>query len=277
MKAKGRLLQLLTITVLVVLSMMVVCVGQDTQSVNQNKTQTMTQSIDSEILETYKEQIEMYINAEVEKRVQEKMEEVYASLHTDEDVVEVSSSEDDQEIEVTVVIEEEVIEEIVEEVNSEELKQLERERIDTIHYNPKNVTEPSNMTVEDIRILLEDTPLAGTEYAFYNIEKDSGINAFYAISVAYQECGRKFKEPRVVNNNNIFGIMGNPYYKSKQECIYYFADFTQRLYLNQGLTSVYTIQPKYCPPDKTWSGDVASFMKEHHTIITSKLTERLLE
>lgn len=153
-----------------------------------------------------------------------------------------------------------------------ERRKQEEKRIAKINYinninKPTYVNETSNLSLEHMREILSKTGLQGTEYAFYKLDQQ-GINFFFAVAVSIQEAGWKTNSYRANSRNDVFGITSvNRYYKSKQECIYYFGDFITRLYLNKGLTTVESINKKYCPGDGGyWSNGVRGVMNKLHSI-----------
>lgn len=135
----------------------------------------------------------------------------------------------------------------------------------------KDITISSNLTIDQIRYMLEGTGLVGTEWAYYNIQQKYGLNLFVAVSISINEAGWQTNSDKALYRNNIYGITtGKQSFISKQECIYHFADFMQRLYINEGLTTVAEIQPKYCPPHKDWTDTVWSNAKKLHNKVISK-------
>lgn len=160
---------------------------------------------------------------------------------------------------------------IVEEKRKAEEAELKRvNQIKSIKLS-KDITVSSNLTIDQIRYMLQDTGLVGTEWAYYNIQQKYGLNLFIATAISINEAGWKTNSYKARYNNNIYGITtGKQSFKSKQECIYHFADFMQRLYINQGLTTIVEIQPKYCPPYSLWDDDVWSIAKKLHNKVISK-------
>lgn len=152
-------------------------------------------------------------------------------------------------------------------------EEAERRRVDQIKSIKlsKDITVSANLTIEQITYMLKDTGLAGTEWAFYKLQQEKGLNVIVCASISINEAGWKTNSHRARYNNNIYGITtGKQSFNSKQDCIYYFADFMQRLYINQGLTTLGEIQPKYCPPYSLWDDDVWSIAKRLHSRVVSK-------
>lgn len=141
-----------------------------------------------------------------------------------------------------------------ERLEREAAERAEQERlaqIDSITANPDNVTELSNLTEEQFYILTKGTWWAGNEWVLMEIEKQYHINAMFVMSVSTLEsgCGTTW---RARTKNNFYGAEVPRYFEDIYENSMYFGDFLNRLYINEGLISVWAIGPKYCPPNRNW-------------------------
>jgi uncharacterized FlgJ-related protein len=148
----------------------------------------------------------------------------------------------------------------------EEERRIEEERlaqIASITSNPDDVTQISNMTLEQMAMATEGTWWEGNEQALYDLEQNYHINAFYAMAVSTLESGNGTSE-RANSRANYYGIESGKHYNTLYECTMYFGDFQNRLYINDDdhLISVWTIGPKYCPPNRKWEVYMANKMNE---------------
>lgn len=152
-----------------------------------------------------------------------------------------------------------------------EQKKREKElQIASITCDPTNITRLSNVTSEQLKIITKDTQWEGNERALEDLEKNYGINLFYCIAVSRLESGNG-TSVIAKRYNNIFGINGDTYYENYHDVTMYFGDFQNRLYVGKGLTSVYTIGPKYCPPNRQWEVEVSSIMNSLYNKLMTTL------
>ena len=152
-------------------------------------------------------------------------------------------------------------------LEKEEAERKERERvaqIESITADPNDVSKVSNLTMEQLHILTEDTWWKGNEQALYDLEHIYGINAFYAMSVSTLESGHGTSE-RARYKDNYYGIEVSTDFGDLYNCTMYFGDFQKRLYIEKGLVSVWNIGPKYCPPNRNWETYMANKMNELYT------------
>lgn len=122
-------------------------------------------------------------------------------------------------------------------------------------YNP---FQRSNLTVDQLNIILAGTGLAGYGQSFYTMEQTYGVNALFCIAVGAHESANFYK---TANWNNYFGFRGSRgwmSFSSPDACIMYFGQLmTTRLYYGK---SIDQIAPIYC--NSSWSGYVRSHMAE---------------
>lgn len=145
----------------------------------------------------------------------------------------------------------------------EEEKQRELKQQRQPHFNPYNVTEPSNLSKEQIHKMLEGTELITLVDALYWYEQEYGVNAIFITSIVALESG--WGTSNVGREyNNLTG------YKSKNGGYYYFNNWgesvqeTFRLIAEEytsedGLfyngKSVWNINVRYCELD-SWSNKI---------------------
>ena len=148
-------------------------------------------------------------------------------------------------------------------------KELEEQQRKQPHFNPYNVTEPSNLSKEQLHKMLEGTALVTVVDALYWYEQEYGVNSIFITSIIALESG--WGESSLSRTHNNLGG-----YKSKDGGYYTFADWgesvqeTFRLiseeYTNEnGLfyngKSVYDINIRYCELG-SWSNKVISIGNE---------------
>ena len=151
---------------------------------------------------------------------------------------------------------------------AEEEARIQREKedariaqIESITADPNDVSKVSNLTEEQYSILTEGTWWEGHEQVLIDLEKRYSINAFYAMSVSTLESGHGTSE-RACSRNNYYGAEVSTHFESLYDNTMYFGDFQNRLYVSEGLTSVWSIGPKYCPPNRNWEVYVSNSMTE---------------
>lgn len=122
--------------------------------------------------------------------------------------------------------------------------------------------------------------LSGMGDVIANAARANGIDPGFLAAIAMHESG-KGTSNAIRNKNNAFGIMtssGIRSFSSLTENINYAADMLRRLYINQGLTTVETIQKKYAPIgasndptslNKYWVNGINTFWKQFTGSITS--------
>ena len=137
----------------------------------------------------------------------------------------------------------------------------EKEEISSVNFNPYNLLERSNMSLDMIYYVLPDCMkyLAG---AFYDAEQNYGVNAIFLISLVREESGNNTSYNAEVLNN-MGGVKNSDgsyrYFDSQYECIDYIGRLIKKHYLtpNQiidgeeyGLyyngTSIWNVNIMYC-------------------------------
>lgn len=128
------------------------------------------------------------------------------------------------------------------------------------------VLQSSNVSASDLDSMLSGTQLAGIGHALVEVEQRYGINAFFTLAVAKLESGNG--QSRIARDkNNLFGmnaIDSNPYnaafsYNSKAHSILDFGERLNRNYIQQGLTSLQSINTKYSS-SSAWASKVNTIM-----------------
>lgn len=134
--------------------------------------------------------------------------------------------------------------------------------------NTKNLTAPSNLTVEQIDSMIQaalskygyadkGSIFLDTAQSLYNAEQTYGINAIYILAVGTWEGGWGTSNA-ARNKYNPFGLMTNSgimSFSSVDEGIMDFARRMREYYFDCGRTEPYSIGKKYCPPNSTRWGD----------------------
>lgn len=131
-----------------------------------------------------------------------------------------------------------------------------------------SVLMKSNLTEEDIRLLIAGTELEGIEAAIIDVEEKYGINALFTLAVARLESGNGTS--RIAQKkNNLFGINaidGNAFnmattFDTKSDSVYYFGDLIKNKYVDKGLDTIQKINKKYCT-STSWASKVTDIMKK---------------
>lgn len=120
------------------------------------------------------------------------------------------------------------------------------------------ITESSELSPDELETIVSGSGLSGLGYAFYDMEQNYGVNAVFAIAVARLESGSGTSY-MAIYDNNLFGMMGLSY-SSKEACIDDFGSLIRYYYFDRGLTTVYSINPVYCPDNYDWAPYVESIM-----------------
>jgi beta-N-acetylglucosaminidase len=136
-------------------------------------------------------------------------------------------------------------------------KENQEKNIDTSNMNPHS---KSNLTVEEINIMLVGTGLESQGQAFKDMENTYNVNALFAMGVAMHESARGYKK---ANTYNYFGFRGNNgwmSFSSAYDCIQYFGKLINSRYSNR--TTISAIQSKYCPDGSPWAQGVINHMNQ---------------
>ena len=147
----------------------------------------------------------------------------------------------------------------------EEQRQRELEEQKKPHFNPYDVSEPSNLTKEQMYKMLEGTALVTIVDALHWYEQEYGVNAIFITSIVALESG--WGESSLARtHNNLTGYIGQngDYYafadwgESVQET---FRLISEEYVSEDGLfyngKSVWNINTRYCELD-SWSGKIVS-------------------
>lgn len=166
-------------------------------------------------------------------------------------------------------------EELARQQEIERLARLEEERkanITRTYYTSSNVSQPSNLTPEELEVALEGTGLAGLGQYFITAEETYGVNGVFLTAIAALESGwgtSHYAQQR----NNLFGYQANDsnpdnatYFSSKAEAIYLVGRKLSENYLNpngkyyNGATPS-GVNVKYCSSED-WATKVVSIMNK---------------
>ena len=138
-------------------------------------------------------------------------------------------------------------------------------QLDSITCEPSDITKISNMTPEQINLLVEDTWLEGEGDTLYQVEQEHGVNVFfiYAVSTLESEFGTS---PRAESRDNYYGIEMLRDFESFENNTRYWADMMNRMYIdNKNIgPNVQNIGPVYCPPNPKWADTISSMMKHQY-------------
>lgn len=138
-------------------------------------------------------------------------------------------------------------------------------QLDSITCEPSDITKISNLTPEQINLLVEDTWLEGEGDTLYQVEQEHGVNVFftYAVSTLESEFGTS---PRAEDRDNYYGIEMLRDFESFENNTLYWADMMNRMYIdNENIgPNVQDIGPVYCPPNPKWADTITSMMKHQY-------------
>jgi len=140
-----------------------------------------------------------------------------------------------------------------------------------ITFNPNNINEISNISYEDLLILLKNTGMEDMTAALIQSEQEYGINALFLVGLIALESGwEQSNRARRTNKMGGVAVYSNmsrgAVYKSKGESVLHIAKFIRRDYLNEdGLyhngTSIWNINTHYCI-GKNWSKNIINIINE---------------
>lgn len=131
-------------------------------------------------------------------------------------------------------------------------------------YVSMNICESSNLSVDEITLMVKDTAFDGLAPALKDID-DKGVNAIFALSVAMLESGNG-RSYLARSQNNIFGL--DPYnggmsFSNKSDCVKYFGNLMKKHYFANGRNTLYDINQMYEPYNSNWSDLVSTIMYEN--------------
>lgn len=140
-----------------------------------------------------------------------------------------------------------------------------REQIESITCDPTDIKKTSNMTTEQIGIMVKDTWLEGKEEVLHQIENDHDINVFFICAVGTLE-SQHGDSPRARSRSNYYGIENQIDYVSYENNTEHFADMINRVYVDSETigSNIYDIGPVYCPPNPDWANIVVGMMQDKY-------------
>lgn len=149
-----------------------------------------------------------------------------------------------------------------------EIENAKRAQLESITCDPTDITKVSNLTEEQIGMMVEDTWLEGQEHTLYQVEQEEGINVFfiYAVSTLESDHGTSY---RATSRHNYYGLETTKNYGSYENNTRYFGDMMNRLYISKGNVGVSDINPIYCPPNRNWDDSVTEIMNAQYEKITT--------
>lgn len=142
-------------------------------------------------------------------------------------------------------------------------------QIENITCNTADITKTSNMTKDQIGIMLDGTWLEGEEETLYRVEQEAGVNAFFIYAVATLESGHG-TSVKSTKQNNYYGITVSRKFESYSHNTDYFGGMMNRVYISKGHIDVNKIGPIYCPPNPNWSNVVSDLMLEQYEKMIGK-------
>lgn len=122
-----------------------------------------------------------------------------------------------------------------------------------------NITNISNLSVDEMKQTFRGTWLEGKEEDLYYFERTYGINVFFIYAVSTLESGRG-KSPLARNRQNYYGANLDRGWKDWNDSTTFFCEFITRIYIDRGRISVSDIGPIYCPPNPSWADEIKKLM-----------------
>jgi beta-N-acetylglucosaminidase len=176
-------------------------------------------------------------------------------------------------------LEEEIADQIAYEKEQERLRKLELKRkkriafINSVVCNPDDISRVTGLEkISDYKCLTEGTWWSGHEQALYDLEHTYGINAAFAMSVSTLESGSG-TSTRANSRHNYYGIELSTVWNSLDDNTLYWGGLINRVYVSKGLTSVWSIGPVYCPPNREWENFMASNMQSLRQSLINNLMD----
>jgi beta-N-acetylglucosaminidase len=143
--------------------------------------------------------------------------------------------------------------------------------IQSIVCDPDNVNNVSGLKESDYALLTQGTWWAGNEQALIDLEKNYGVNAFFAMAVSTLESGYG-KSSLATSRNNYYGLSLSRSWDSLYDNTQYWGNLIRKSYINQGRTSADTISTKYCPPNSTeWAKFMHTNMLKYYNALLVRL------
>ena len=174
------------------------------------------------------------------------------------------------EVEQEIQVSNKSVEPVQEAIEQPQIKS-EQEEVKELYFNSNDVTELSNMTVEQVQEVLEGTSLYPLASDYIELEKIYGINALFIVSLTIEESG--WGTSRITHdNNNISGQRINGVYrkfKSKYACLKETYRLISEEYVNEegkyyvGSSNIYDINATYCPDTEkdSWANNIIEISK----------------
>ena len=107
-----------------------------------------------------------------------------------------------------------------------------------------------------------DNPFYNTGETFFNMERDTGINALYVMAIFTTESG--FGE-NMCRSNNAGGVTnskgGYKSFNTIDDCILYTGDLLSRYRDKYNLETIEEIGSRYCPVNPEWPDEVSEFVE----------------
>ena len=175
-----------------------------------------------------------------------------------------------------IIIIQDEIESIIIEPTADESATNEKEvEEEPVAINLTDITKPSNLTADQLNSIIDEqltdigesyTKFSGMGESLVKMEQETGVNALFCLSVGSLESGHGTSYA-AESKNNLFGLIGNSgnlmSFDSVDDCVMYWGELIRNNYIDNGRTTVSSIQSKYCPGSSTWSGNVTYFMNEY--------------
>lgn len=174
-----------------------------------------------------------------------------------------------------IIIIQDEIESIAIEPTVDESATTKKEVEEPVAINLTDITKPSNLTADQLNSIIDEqltdigesyTKFSGMGESLVKMEQETGVNALFCLSVGSLESGHGTSYA-AESKNNLFGLIGNSgnlmSFDSVDDCVMYWGELIRNNYIDNGRTTVSSIQSKYCPGSSTWSGNVSYFMNEY--------------
>lgn len=140
-----------------------------------------------------------------------------------------------------------------------------QKQLESITCDPTDITKISNLTKEQITMMVKDTWLEGKEDVLYQAEQEHQVNVFFicAVSTLESSHGTSF---RAEDRNNYYGMEMPTDFGSFENNTLYWADMMNRKYIdNKNIGSnIHDIAPVYCPPNPTWPDTISGMMNDQY-------------
>ena len=160
----------------------------------------------------------------------------------------------------TDIVEEDVIEDDTD--SSEVVEEEEKEVVDNqkIVFNPDNLSERSNVTVEQLTEMLQGTELCQYSDLFLQKETEYNINALFLVSLSAVQSGWG-EDPICEGINNITGVTGWRYYESVDACLEDTCQYLNTEYINED-ASLSNLSKKHVEDSETWADTIVTVIEE---------------